>query len=74
MSLSAREVLLYLTLKYGNDWDKIYKALRNKEDINYEEAIRVCDECPNEYITILDKEYPEILKRTYKPPFVLLIQ
>ena len=74
MKLSAREILLYLTLKYDNDWNKIYKAISNKEDIDYEDAEKVVDECPNEYITILDKEYPDILKHTYKPPFVLLIQ
>lgn len=74
MSLSAREILLYFTLKYGGDWDKIYAAIYNKEDIDYEDAEKVLDECPNEYITMLDKEYPEILKHTYKPPFVLLIQ
>lgn len=74
MSLNSREILLYLTLKYGNDWDKIYQAIRNREDIDYEDAEKVVNECPNEYITILDEEYPEILKHTYKPPFVLLIQ
>ena len=74
MSLNSREILLYLTLKYGNDWDKIYQAIRSREDIDYEDAEKVVNECPNEYITILDKEYPEILKHTYKPPFVLLIQ
>ena len=74
MRLNSREILLYLTLKYGNDWDKIYQAIRNREDIDYEDAEKVVNECPNEYITILDEEYPEILKHTYKPPFVLLIQ
>lgn len=74
MSLNSREILLYLTLKYGNDWDKIYQAIRSREDIDYEDAEKVVNECPNEYITILDEEYPEILKHTYKPPFVLLIQ
>jgi len=74
MRLDSREILLYLTLKYGNDWDKIYQAIRSREDIDYEDAEKVVDECPNEYITILDEEYPEILKHTYKPPFVLLIQ
>ena len=74
MKLSSREVLLYFTLKYGGDWEKIYKAICTKEDIDYEDAERVVDEYPGEYITMLDKEYPEILKHTYHPPFVLLIQ
>ena len=34
MSLSARDILLYLTLKYGNDWDKIYASIQNREDID----------------------------------------
>ena len=74
MKLNARDILLYLTLKHTNNWDKIYKALQTKEDIDYEDAERVCDEYCGEFITILDEEYPDILKRTYKPPFVLLIQ
>lgn len=74
MKLSAREILLYLTLKYKGDWDKIYNAIENKEDIDYEDAERVLDEYPGEYITMVDKEYPALLKQCYKPPFVLLIR
>ena len=74
MRLSGRDILLYLTLKYNGDWDKIYDAIRNKEDIDYEDAEKVLDEYPGEYITMLDKEYPAILKQCYKPPFVLLIR
>ena len=74
MSLSARDILLYLTLKYGNDWDKIYASIQNREDIDYEDAEKVLDEYPGECITILDEEYPAILKQCYKPPFVLLIR
>lgn len=74
MKLDARDILLYLTLRYNGDWDKIYDAIRNKEDIDYEDAEKVLDEYPGEYITMLDKEYPTILKQCYKPPFVLLIR
>jgi DNA processing protein len=74
MKLSGRDILLYLTLKYNGDWDKIYNAIRNKEDIDYKDAEKVLDEYPGEYITMLDEEYPAILKQCYKPPFVLLIR
>jgi len=74
MRLSSRDILLYLTLKYNGDWDKIYNAIRNKEDIDYKDAEKVLDEYPGEYITMLDEEYPAILKQCYKPPFVLLIR
>ena len=72
--MSLGDILLYLTLKYNGDWDKIYKALQDKEDIDYKDAEKVLDEYPGEYITILDDEYPAILKQCYKPPFVLLIR
>lgn len=74
MPLDAREILLYLTLKYENNWDKIYEILKSKSDIDMDEAERVVDEYCGEFVTILDKEYPDLLKHTYKPPFVLLIQ
>ena len=74
MRLSGRDILLYLTLKYNGDWDKIYNAIKNKEDIDYKDAEKTLDEYPGEYITMLDEEYPAILKQCYKPPFVLLIR
>lgn len=65
------KVIVYLAIKYEGDWDAIYKAIQDKEDVNPKEIERVVNECPYNYITILDDRYPMNIKRIYKPPFVL---
>ena len=65
------KVLLYFSLKYEGDWDKIYKALENKEKISHTSLENVVNQIDSDYITILSHLYPQNLKATYKPPFVL---
>lgn len=72
--MSSREILLYYSLKYNGDWSKIYNAIHDKEEINYEEAEQTIKEFKGKYITILDEEYPQTLKRGYKAPFVLFYE
>ncbi|MCI6357858.1 MAG: DNA-processing protein DprA [Erysipelotrichaceae bacterium] len=69
--LKARDVLLYFSLKYIGDWDKIYSAIRNKEKFDENEYILLKSEVKSNYITMLDDEYPESLKNIHKPPFVI---
>ena len=70
-------ILIYFSIKYKGDWDKIYKALENKEKVSMkditllEEKIK---ESKHEIITIIDKDYPEQLKQAYKPPFVIWLK
>lgn len=69
--MKPREILLYYATKYKGDWDKIYEATLNKEEINLEEAKKIIDSNKNNYITMLDPEYPRSLADSYRPPFVL---
>lgn len=66
-----REILAYLSIKYNGDWDKIYQAITNKEQVNKEEVKKVVSELNVDFIDLLDERYPQILKQVYKPPFVL---
>lgn len=70
-------ILVYFSIKYKGDWDKIYKALEEKEKVTLDEINKI-EEMVNksEYkiITIIDKEYPEALKSSYKPPFVIWLK
>lgn len=66
--MEAKYVLLALARKYKNDWEKIYNALQAKEDINDLDFLEIDNE---QAITILDEEYPSVLKSMFKPPFVI---
>ena len=69
--LEGRNLLLYLSIKYEGDWDKIYCAIKAKEKISKEEVEEVVSTNKTPFITIIDDEYPDALKNIYKPPFVL---
>ena len=59
-----RKQILYYALKYQGDYQKIANALIHQEaweDIHYE----------GQYITIVDEEYPEKLKRLQYAPWIL---
>ena len=67
-------ILIYFSIKYEGDWDKIYDALDRKEKIEHKELIQLERQIEKEgwnIVTILDKEYPRKLQSCYKPPFVL---
>ena len=67
-------ILIFFTIKYEGDWDRIYKALEHKEKVSLKEINQLEKEVENSkwnIITIIDKEYPKQLKEAYKPPFVL---
>jgi len=66
--ITARQVLIYLSLKYEGNWDKIYNAIKTKEDIDSNEIGKIVI---SNAITIVDDNYPQGLKTQYKPPFVL---
>jgi len=66
-------ILIYFSIKYKGDWDKIYKALEDKEKVSLSEIQELENELKNykwKIGTILDQDYPKRLKEAYKPPFV----
>ena len=67
-------VLLYFTLKYKGDWEKIYNALEKKEKIDVDELMDVRKKSKYNYISIVDDDYPNNLKMIYKPPFSIFWQ
>ena len=74
VNMNSREILLYYALKFKGDWNKIYDAIQSKLEIDPKEAEKIIKENQNQYITFLDSEYPETLRHTFKPPFVLFYQ
>ena len=69
--MNSQEILLYYSLKFSGDWDLIYQAVESKEELDEKEAKKLIETNKDHFITIMDDEYPESLKRMTKPPFVL---
>lgn len=67
----AEKVVLYFSLKYSGNFDKIYKALLNKEKIDEKVFFEKLNNLKCHYTTIFSSDYPELLKSINKPPFVL---
>lgn len=69
--LSAKTVLVYLSIKYKGDWNSIFEAIRKKESFPHEEAIEAEKSIKCNILAITDPEYPDALKTCCKPPFIL---
>ena len=66
--MKARELLISIWIKNDKDWDDTYHDIKHKiypEDKDMENIDF------DNYITILDEDYPQHLKQVYRPPFVL---
>ena len=49
-----RDVIIYLSIKYQGDWDKIYNAIKRKESCETQEIERVVSSLGCKAITILE--------------------
>ena len=67
-----KDIIKFLYFKYKGDWLKIFIAIKNKEEVKKEQLERARVEYKfDDYITIVDNEYPNDLKKMVKPPFIL---
>ena len=69
--LKGRDIIIFLAMKYEGDWNRIYQAIKEKEHVESEEVQQTLLTLRCQVITIIDDDYPESLKKIYKPPFVL---
>lgn len=67
--IDSKKIIAVLCIKNNYDWDKIFMDIKNKERSVFEEDEKLLE--GKKFITILDDNYPKILKQTYKPPFML---
>lgn len=65
------EILLYFSLKYEGDFDKILKALERKEKVEEDLKEELIKTVKSKYTTIISDDYPASLKEIPCPPFVL---
>lgn len=72
--MDSRTILISLAIKFSGNWDAIFQALEKKEQPDEAEAKRLLKKVKSKCITCLDEEYPESLKRVFRPPFVLFYE
>lgn len=68
------DLVLYFSLKYDGKFFDIYDAIKNKEPVDNELFAELKKEIKHDYVTIFDSKYPEYLKKTNCPPFVLFYE
>lgn len=69
--ISQRMVLIYLAVKYENDYDLILKELTACKKYPEEEVKEVVNSLKCNVMTMVDDNYPNYLKYVRKPPIVL---
>lgn len=69
--IKAKELLAYLSLIHKGDWNLMYDDIRRKRRFDTKEAVSIVEKCGCKYVTLVDDDYPTILKECIKPPLVL---
>ncbi len=69
--LSGREMLIYFSLKYDGDWQKIYQAILEKQQIDPEDLKKSLSSVKSNVVTMVDPDYPKQFLHLANAPFVL---
>lgn len=69
--MTGRNLLAALSIKYKGNFEKMLTAIKEKEKLSDEQVEGYLKTIKSKFITILDPEYPENLKKVYMPPLVL---
>lgn len=69
--MEMRDVLGYFAYKYNGDFNRIFEAIENKEPVNAEQIKALHKVIDYDFFTIVDDNYPELLKRVENPPVVM---
>lgn len=69
--LNGRQIIIALAIKFHGDWDMIYSAISKKEICDLNPYLEEFNKASCKATTILDDDYPQILKQIYMPPFAL---
>lgn len=72
--LTARETVIALSVIHNGDWDKIYGVIKRKDHLDRGEADAAIASLKAKGLTattLLDPDYPAILKGVRRPPFAV---
>ena len=73
--MNLRSILIYFALT-STDWKDMYEKIRRRTSINKKDMDKVFAEHNVEkrkFITLIDENYPDSLKCSKRPPFVIEI-
>ena len=73
--MNIRSILIYFALT-STDWQDVYERIRRRESISKADMDKVFAENNVEkrkFVTIIDEGYPDSLKCSKRPPFVIEI-
>ena len=74
MTITTKHIIAYCAIAEDGDWERIYQRLRTHDYPTPESIEKTLSNLPCKYVTILDEEYPERLRRMFKPPFCLFYE
>jgi len=72
--MEMRDVLGYFSYKYYGDNFKILTAIERKEKVSDEQIQAFHKRIKYDFFTIVDDNYPEMLKHVNNPPIVMFYQ
>lgn len=68
--MKSHDLLVYLTIKYDSDWDKIYNHIKNKVWLDKEDMRKTLAKVDlSNFVTLVDEDYPDKYKTLSKPYF-----
>lgn len=70
--IKAHDLMVYLSIKYKNDWDKIHDHIWQRLPLDKEEMKKILEKVDlDNYIAITDADYPDEFKMMKRPPFAM---
>ena len=69
--MKSRNYLIALAIHYQGNYESVLRALTSQELLPQELIDSYLSKIKSKVITLLDPDYPEYLRKVYKPPFVL---
>ena len=69
--MQMRDILGYFAYKYNGECFKIIEAIANKEQVTKEQIQAFHNMRKYDFITVIDDNYPEMLKHVENPPIVM---
>lgn len=71
--VTAKELLVYLSIIYDNNWERIYEHISSRHPLDKEDLRRTLKGVSlDDYVALTDIDYPEEFKVLARPPFTVL--
>jgi DNA processing protein len=69
--MQGREILIYLSMKYEGDWNKMVDAIKRREEVPQEAVKEALKKLKSQVVTLVDPLYPSCFKNSIRPPIVI---